>query len=314
MISHTNYYIFVVNLTIMKQEVIKHWIFIVLGAILISVAFVLFITPYQIVPGGVYGAGVVFNYLFPAIQVGTYGLMLDVPLLLISFWVFGGKFGAKTITAALIIPIIMDSMTYLIGDKNPVTMLRGSINLTDDVLLACLFGGVIMGVGVSLILKSHATSGGTDIIAMIVSKYFKLPISRSLLIVDSFIVLFGLIVFGDWKVPLYSLVTIFICTKVVDFVLEGGSNDKLLFILSEKKEVICQYILNDLSRGGTVIKSAGMYTNAPKEMIFVVISRSEMAMVQDFVRHQDPTAFMVVVNAHETLGDGFKTFSERVGG
>lgn len=314
MISHANYYIFVVNLTIMKQEVIKHWIFIVLGAILISVAFVLFITPYQIVPGGVYGAGVVFNYLFPAIQVGTYGLMLDVPLLLISFWVFGGKFGAKTITAALIIPIIMDSMTYLIGDKNPVTMLRGSINLTDDVLLACLFGGVIMGVGVSLILKSHATSGGTDIIAMIVSKYFKLPISRSLLIVDSFIVLFGLIVFGDWKVPLYSLVTIFICTKVVDFVLEGGSNDKLLFILSEKKEVICQYILNDLSRGGTVIKSAGMYTNAPKEMIFVVISRSEMAMVQDFVRHQDPTAFMVVVNAHETLGDGFKTFSERVGG
>lgn len=298
----------------MKRESIKHWLYIILGAILISVAFVLFITPYQIVPGGVYGAGVVFNHLFPAIEVGTYGLMCDVPLLLISFWLFGGRFGAKTITAALIIPIIMDSMTYIIGDKDPVTMLGGVINLSNDILLACLFGGVIMGFGVSLILKSHATSGGTDIIAMIVSKYLHIPISRALLFVDSTVVLFGLIVFGDWKVPLYSLVTIFVCTKIIDFVLEGGSNDKLLFILSEKNDAIRQYIIGDLERGGTFIKSAGMYTNAPKEMIFVVVSRSEMMLVQDFVRHEDPTAFMVVVNAHETLGDGFKTFAPRVGG
>lgn len=310
----TNYTIFVENSTSMKTSAIKHWIYIVIGAVLISVAFVLFITPYKIVPGGVYGAGVVFNYIFPSIEVGTYGLMCDVPLLLISFWLFGGKFGAKTITAALIIPLIMDSMTYFIGDKDPVTMLGGSINLSNDMLLACLFGGVIMGVGVSLILKSHATSGGTDIIAMIISKYMHIPISRALLMVDSFVVLFGLIVFGDWKVPLYSLVTIFVCTKIVDFVLEGGSGDKLLFILSEKNEAIRSYIVDDMSRGGTIIKAAGMYTNAPKEMIFVVITRSEMAMIQDFVRQSDPQAFMVVVNAHETLGDGFKTFSERVGG
>lgn len=171
-----------------------------------------------------------------------------------------------------------------------------------------------MGFGMSLILKSHATSGGTDIIAMIVSKYLHIPISRALLFVDSAVVLFGLIVFGDWKVPLYSLVTIFVCTKVIDFVLEGGSNDKLLFILSEKNDAIRQYIIGDLERGGTFIKSAGMYTNAPKEMIFVVVSRSEMMFIQDFVRHEDPTAFMVVVNAHETLGDGFKTFAPRVGG
>lgn len=297
----------------MTKTTIKQWIYIFVGAFLISAAFVLFINPYKIVPGGVYGAGVVFHYLFPSIQVGTFGLMLDVPLLLISFLLFGGKFGAKTIAAALSIPVIMDSMTYMIGE-NAETMLSGTINLTNDVLLACLFGGVIMGLGLSCILKSHATSGGTDIIAMIVSKYMKMPISRALMIVDSVVVLFGLIVLGDWKVPLYSLVTIFVTTKVIDFILEGGSNDKLLFILSEKHKDIRDYILNDMGRGGTIIKSAGMYTDAPKEMIFVVISRSEMPSLQDMVRKTDPAAFVIVVNAHETLGDGFKTFSEKVGG
>lgn len=298
----------------MKFTTIKHWFYIILGAALVSIAFVLFITPYQIVPGGVYGAGVVFNYMFPSLEVGTYGLLLDVPLLLISFWLFGGKFGVKTITAALIIPVIMDSLTYIIGDKNPVTMLGGSINLTDDILLACIFGGVIMGAGVSLILKSHATSGGTDIVAMIVSKYMHIPISKSLLMVDSLVVAFGLIVFGDWKVPLYSLITIYVSTKVIDLIIEGGSGDKLLFILSSRNEEIRNYIIDDLSRGGTFVKSAGMYTDSPKDMIFVVVSRREVTLMQDFVRKCDPNSFMVVVNAHETLGDGFKKFTEKIGG
>lgn len=296
----------------MRLRQIKQWIYIVVGAALIAVAFVLFITPYQIVPGGVYGAGVVLNYLFPALEVGTYGLMLDIPLLLTAFLVFGGKFGIKTIVAAILCPVIMDSLTYLIADKDPVTMLGGSINLSNDILLAALFGGVIMGVGLGLILKSRATSGGTDIVSMIVSRYAHIPISRAMLIVDSLVVLFGLVVFQDWLVPLYSLVTIFVCTKVIDFVIEGGSGDKLLFILSKENDAIRSFIITELERGGTFIKAAGMYTNSPKEMIFVVISRREMTLVEEFVHRCDPEAFMVVVNAHETLGDGFRRFEERV--
>lgn len=297
----------------MKIEKVKQYLLIVFGAILISAAFVLFITPYKIVPGGVYGAGVVLNYLFPFFQVGTWGLMLDIPLMLTAFWLFGGHFGAKTVVAALTIPVIMDTATMFIG-SDPATMLGGAIDLSHDILLACLFGGVILGAGVSLILKSRATSGGTDIVAMIISRFAHMPIARALLIVDSFVVVFGLLVFGDWKVPLYSLVTIFVCTKVIDLVLEGGSGDKLVFILSRNHIDIKNYILEDLSRGGTYIKAAGMYTNAPKEMIFVVISRRELTLLQDFVRKNDAEAFMIVVNAHETLGDGFQTFQEKVGG
>lgn len=297
----------------MKFSSIKQYVLIVFGAVLISAAFVLFVTPYNIVPGGVYGAGVALHYLFPYLQVGTWGLALDIPLMLTAFWLFGGKFGAKTVVAALILPVIMDTMTSLIG-SDPKLMFGGAIDLSNDILLACIFGGVIMGAGMSMILKSRATSGGTDIVAMIVSRFAHIPIARALLIVDSFVVVFGLIVFGDWKVPLYSLVTIFVSTKVIDLVLEGGSGDKLVFILSSAHDDIKNYILDELSRGGTYIKSAGMYTNTPTEMVFVVISRRELPLLQDFVRRADADAFMVVVNAHETLGDGFKTFQEKIGG
>lgn len=293
----------------MKRQTIRQWLFVVVGAVLIATAFVLFITPYRIVPGGVYGMGVVLNYLFPKIQVGTYGLSMDIPLLLISFRLFGARFGTKTIVAALLTPLIMNGMTLVVG-SDPTTMLGGKINLSDDVLLSCIFGGTLMGAGVGLLLKTHATSGGTDIVAMIVSKYLHLPISRSVLYVDSAVVLFGLIALGDWRLPLYSLVTIFVSSRVIDYIVDGGSGDKLLFILSDQHEKIQHFILDTLERGGTYIKASGMYTGADKEMIFVVVSRREVALMRDNIRAVDPRAFMIVVNAHETLGEGFKTFEK----
>ncbi len=293
----------------MKRQTIRQWLFVVVGAVLIATAFVLFITPYRIVPGGVYGMGVVLNYLFPKIQVGTYGLSMDIPLLLIAFQLFGARFGAKTIVAALLTPLIMNGMTLAIG-SDPATMLGGKIDLSNDILLSCTFGGTLMGAGVGLLLKNHATSGGTDIVAMIVSKYVHLPISRSVLYVDSAVVLFGLVVLGDWKLPLYSLVTIFVSSRVIDYIVAGGSGDKLLFILSDRHDKIRHFILDTLERGGTYIKASGMYTGADKEMIFVAVSRREGALMRDHIRTVDPNAFMIVVDAHETLGEGFKTFEK----
>ncbi len=293
----------------MNRQTFRQWLYVVVGAALLATAFVLFITPYRIVPGGVYGMGVVLNYLFPKIQVGTYGLSMDIPLLIIAFRIFGARFGTKTIVAAVLTPLIMDIMTLLIG-SDPATMLGGKIDLSNDVLLSCIFGGTLMGAGVGLILKTHATSGGTDIVAMIVSKYLHMPISRAVLYVDSLVVLFGLVVLGDWKLPLYSLVTIFVSSRVIDYIVDGGSGDKLLFILSEKHDRIRDYILDGLERGGTYIKASGMYTGADKEMIFVVVSRREVSLMRDRIREVDPEAFMIVVDAHETLGEGFKTFEK----
>ena len=288
------------------------WIYIVLGSFIMAAGFVLFITPYRIVPGGVYGIGIILHNVFPNIPVGTFGLMMDIPLLLIGLKVFGNKFGVKTVVAAILTPLFMNGLTRLIGE-DPATMLHGNINLSNDVLLSCIFGGILIGAGLGLILKTHATSGGTDIVSMILHKYTRLPFARCMLIVDSTVVVAGLLVLGDWRIPLYSLITIYVTTKVLDYVIEGGGSNKLLFILSNQNHLIRELILEKLDRGGTFIKSAGMYTLSEKEMIFVVVNRNELSIVQDYIKTIAPYALLVVVSAHETYGEGFKSFPKSAG-
>ncbi len=292
-----------------SRKWMMQWGQIIVGSFVLALSYVLFINPYDIVPGGVYGLGIILHSIFPDIQVGTFGLAFDIPLLITGLIIFGSRFGAKTIVAAIITPFFMNFLTTVCGEE-PATMLGGHINLSGDMVLAALFGGVGGGVGLGLILKTNATSGGTDIIAMIVSKYTHAPIAKSMMFVESTIVVIGLIVFGDWKLPLYSIITIFLMTKTLDYIISGGSTDKLLFIISEKHDDIRKYVIDNLERGGTYIKASGMYTHSDKNMMFVVISRRELALVQSYIKEVDPLVFMVVVNAHETLGDGFKSLSE----
>lgn len=284
---------------------------IVAGALVMAAGFVLFINPYHIVPGGVYGMGNVLHYLFPNVQVGTFGLMMDVPLLLIGLRVFGGMFGARTIVAALLTPVFMNTLTMLLGE-DPATMMNGHINLAEDMLLACIFGGALIGVGVGLVVKNRATTGGTDIVSMLVSKYTGMRFSRALLIVDSCVVVFAIVVMGDWLIPLYSLVTLFVIAQVIDFVVDGASNDKLLMIISNKNALLESFIMDEMGRGATYIHSAGMYTRTERDMIFLVVSRSEITTVQNKIKDIDRDAFVVVVNAHDTFGDGFKAFPEKM--
>ena len=292
-----------------STQTIKLWLQLIFGACIMAAGFVIFINPYNIVPGGVYGLGIVMHNLFPSIQVGTFGLMFDIPLLLIALRIFGVGFGSKTIVAALIIPVLMNIMTYIIGE-DPATMFGGHADLSNDIIISCIFGGVMIGSGLGFIIKSHATSGGTDILAMLLNKYAKITFSKGILFVDSMVVIFGMIVLGDWRLPLYSIVTIFVATKAIDYIIDGASYDKLLFILSNKNEEIKRFVLEDMGRGGTYIKSSGMYTGADKEMIFLVVSRSEVSLVQSQIHKLDPDSFVVVVNAYETYGDGFKSFAD----
>lgn len=287
----------------------KSWVMIVVGCFIMSLGYVLFINPYYIVPGGVYGAGIVLNYLFPGIQVGTYGLMFDIPLMLLGIKLFGGMFGARTVVAALLTPLFMNTLTTMIG-SDPTLIFDGRIDLSEDMLLACIFGAVLIGVGVGFIIKTRATTGGTDIIAMILVKYTGITFSRALLIVDSCVVIFGVIVMGDWLIPLYSLITIFVITRLIDYVIDGASYDKLLFIISDKNPLLESFIMEEMGRGATYIKSSGMYTKKDRDMVFLVISRREVTAVQNKVKEIDPDAFLVVVNAYETFGDGFKAFPD----
>ncbi len=287
---------------IFSKRWLKHYSLIVVGAFILASGFVLFITPYKIVPGGVYGISIVLHHLLGT-PVGLVALAFDIPLTIIGIKVLGPRFGMKTVVGFVLTAVFVDGLTYFYGTE---PLVQG------DALLSSIFGGLFIGVGLGLIFKSRATSGGTDIVAMMISKSTKLPVGRLLIIVDSVIVLVGLAAFQDWKIPLYSLIVIFIAGKVLDTILEGIDYDKVLFIISDKTDEIREKIIHDLNRGGTILKGEGLYNNYERSIVFTVINRREIVMLQDFINGIDPNAFVTVINANEILGNGFKSLKDKV--
>lgn len=276
---------------------------IILGAFILAAAFVFFITPYKIVPGGVYGISIVLHYMFNT-PVGLVALCFDIPLTIIGVKILGPRFGFKTVLGFSLTAVFTDTLTWIWGFEPLVV---------GDALLSSIFGGVLAGLGLGMIFKSKATSGGSDIVAMIIAKYTKLPLGLLMIYVDSIIVLVGLLVFQDWKIPLYSWIVIFITGKVIDVVLEGVTYDKSLFIISDKHEEIRDKIITNLNRGGTYIDGKGMYNMADRRIIFTVVSRRELAILEEYIHEVDPKAFLTVTDATEILGEGFKSLKDKVG-
>ena len=293
---------FIVNEKLFSRKWFISYTLIIIGAFIMAAGFVLFITPYKIVPGGVYGISIVLHHLFGT-PVGLIALCFDIPLTLIGMKVLGPRFGVKTVVGFVFTAVFVDSLTYLWGEQPLVE---------DDALLSSIFGGVMVGLGLGLIFKSKATSGGSDIVAMIIAKYTKLPLGQLMILVDSAIVFVGFAAFQDWKIPLYSLIVIFITGKVIDVVLQGISYDKTLFIISDKAEEIRDKIIVDLNRGGTFIQGKGMYNGKERTIIYTVVNRREVAMLQEFIHKTDPRAFMTVINANEIIGEGFKSLNDKV--
>lgn len=306
----------------------RDMILIVIGCTMVAAGFVFFINPYNIVPGGVYGAGIVLHNIFPTVQVGTFGYLMDIPLLIAAIIIFGKQFGGRTLFAACITPGLMNIISSLayptqeaLHALDPAQLLGGAIDLSDHLMLTCILGGTILGSGLGLVVRSNATTGGTDIVAMMLNKYLHIPFSRGVLMADSCVVIAGLLVIGfgigidggeagGWLLSLYSLICIFVSSRVIDYVIDGASYDKLLFIISNENDKLRNFIIHDLERGATFLKASGMYTKEDKEMIFLVVSRREVALVQRKVKSIDPKAFLVVTDAYDTYGEGFKAFPE----
>ena len=302
----------------------RSWFLIFVGCAVMGTGFVLFINPYKFVPGGVYGLGIVMHNLFPSVQVGTFGYMFDIPLMIIAVLVFGGQFGMRTVVAAMFTPGYMNLLTRLVYPTaeavealDPAQLLGGRLDLSGDLFLACLMGAVIIGVGMGIVVRQQATTGGTDIVALLLQKFAGIKFSTGIFLADGFVVLTGLVVIGfglgieqtsgeGWMLTLYSLIIIYTTSRVVAYMLDGASYDKLLFIISDNTEALKQFILHDLDRSATYIKSRGMYTDRDRDMIFLVVSRKEVRQVQHKIREIDHKAFVVVTDAYDTYGEGFK--------
>lgn len=289
-----------------EQLFTKKWFIsytlIVVGTFLVATGYVYFITPYKIVPGGIYGISIVLHHMFGT-PVGLTALLFNIPLTIIGTRVLGPRFGTKTVVGFVLTSVFVDLLSFF-SKYEPL--------VESDPLLSSVFGGALVGAGVGLIFKSKATSGGSDVIAMIIARYTRMPLGQLMMAVDSVIVLVGFVAFGDWRIPLYSWIAIFVMGKTIDAVLSGVNYEKTIFIVSEKHQEIRDKIINDLNRGGTFLQGEGMYNGQSKKVIFTVVNRRELAMLEEFINKIDPKAFLTIMDAHEILGQGFKSLHEKL--
>lgn len=271
--------------------------YITLGSFIFTMAIVMLVAPFKIAPGGTYGIGIVLHHLF-GWNISTAVSFLDIPLLIIGTLILGPIFGFKTAlatVAGLGFTWIFETILWTSGQP-----------LIDDPLLASIFAGVLYGIAMGIIFKSRATSGGSDIISMILHKYTHLSLGKLVLIVDSLITLITIPAFGDWKLPCYAWILIFIQSKIIDMIVTEEGYNKTVMIISEEYEKIRKVILEDLDRGGTSIDVKGLYQGQDRKMIYVVLNRREVEILKQEVRKIDPNAFMNVSGAGEILGNGFR--------
>ncbi len=304
------------------RKMVRSWSGILLGSVILAAGFVFFINPYGIVPGGTYGASIVLHHLFPSIQVGTFGYMFEIPLLLLSLWLLGSKLGAKTMVASLITPLIMNLMSKAVYPTQQALqaldasqMLDGRLDMSNHLILAVIFGSLLIGLGAGIVVNSGATTGGSDIIALLMQKYLQIRFSSAILVVDGLVVLFGLLVIGLSAgagheavfLSFYSLVSIHLISRVLARTINGAKDEKLIFVISATELApLRDFILRDLDRTATCIKSSGLYTGEEKQMLFLVVSYKEVSRVKECVREADPGAFVVVTDAYDTYGEGWK--------
>ncbi|MGI6214978.1 MAG: YitT family protein [Christensenellales bacterium] len=268
---------------------------IILGAFLGALAYPMFLVPNNIAPGGITGAATIINYLFK-FPVGITSLMLNIPLFIVGYKSMGKRFVFRTLFATIFFSLLIDML------KIPL--------VTEDELLASLFGGGLLGLGLALILRGNATTGGTDLIARMVHKRFPvISIGLFLLIID-FIVVFAAGVTMGMKQALYAMLTVFACSKALDAVLAGIDTNKVCYIISKNNDAIKKRILEDMERGVTVFDAEGGYSGENVSMLLCVVNRLEIIRLKEIVRLEDHKAFLFVMNAHETLGEGFRALVE----
>lgn len=265
----------------------------IFGATIMATATSFFLLPNQLSSGGFSGIATIFYY-FLNIPMGTTILAFNVPLFLFAGYKLGKSFFIKTIIGTTTFSIALD-----IFDKLPA--------LTQDRFLACIYGGIIIGLGTAIILKSNSSTGGSDLISNIVRKYKPdITMSNVITIIDTAIVALNVLFFKEIEIGLYSAITIYLMGKIIDIVFEGIHFTKLLIIISDRNEEIAQQIGDKVEKGTTGLFGKGMYTNENKLILLCAASRGDVARVKQVVRKIDPKCFIIIANAREVVGLGFK--------
>ena len=275
------------------KEFLIDMIYLTLGCAIMAIGTAVFLLPNQLSTGGFTGIATIFYYLFH-FSMGTVILALNIPFFILAFFKIGKKLVIKSIIGTSLLSLFID-----LFEKIPT--------LTNDRLLACIYGGIFIGLGLALVLKANASTGGTDLITYIARAYKPyMKTSSIIVVVDVIIIGLNVIFFKKIEIGLYSAISIYLMGKMIDIVFEGINFTKMVYIISQKYEEISKEIDNQLQRGSTGIYAKGMYTNTDKMMLMCVGARNEVARMKQIATQIDSKAFIIISNARETWGKGFK--------
>lgn len=277
-----------------KNERLISYAEIVLGCLIGGAAYPLFLVPNNIAPGGLTGIATIFNYLW-GWPVGVTSMALNLPLFLIGWKAMGKIFVFRSLVATVLFSAFIDLLQLP--------------PLTDDMLLGAVYGALTLGVGLGLIMRGGATTGGSDMVARMVHKKFPLlSVGRFLFLLDCAVILCAAFTMSA-RAALYALICIFICGRALDLVLAGFGSAKACFIITNKGEALSRRILKDIERGVTVLNAVGAYSGQGHTVLISVVSSREVIPLKKIVRQEDEKAFMFITDTHETLGEGFSALN-----
>ena len=281
---------------ILKKHPVKAYALMLVGTALTALAYDLFFLPNNIAPGGITGVAALLNHL-TGVRVGLASIALNAPLFLLGYRSVGGSLAFRSLVAMFMLSLLIDLIP-----QRP---------LTQDMLLASIFGGMLMGVGLGLALRAGATTGGTDLAAKILHTHWPIvSVGGVLFALDCLVVAAAGVVF-DAQAALYAMVAILVFAKVMDTVLQGLNTAKQLLIISDQAEAIAKRVTADMNRGATLISATGAYSGQPRGMLFCVVSNIEVARLKEIVAGADPGAFVTVSNIHEAMGEGFAGLAKK---
>ena len=272
-------------------ETILAYVYIIIGAAIVAVGFNVFLLPNEVASGGVSGISTILKGVF-GWEPGFVQYAFNIPLFISGVIFLGKQFGARSLAGTLTLPLFV----ILTSGWEPATL---------NPLLGALFGGISVGVGLGIVFRGNASTGGTDLAAQIIAKYTGLTLGTSVMLIDGLIVLSAALVF-DVEKGLYALIGLFVTTKTIDIIQLGFSQSKMVYIITNKQEEIRDAIYTEINRGVTKLPAVGGYTDAEKPILLVVVYQTEFSKLKHVIKAVDPTAFVIVSDAYEVLGEGFK--------
>lgn len=268
------------------------------GSVLFALGIDCFVNPANLAPGGMSGVAILLNYLWQ-LPIGLMTFVLNIPLLILSYMFLGKSLTFKTVKSLVISSIMVD---VVIAGIAPVYV--------GDRMIGAVFGGILMGAGLALIFLRGSTTGGTDIISFLVRKWYPhVQIGRIMMGVDCVIIGVSIFVFGNMESGLYGLVSLFCCSMVIDSIIYGLDKGSMVMVVSEKNKEIAEQIMLELERGVTLLKGQGAYTGQDRDVLLCAVRKQQFARVRAIIYEKDPSAFVIVSETSEVLGEGFKRVS-----